>query len=108
MDYWLLPENEELNESQLPTEDRDNYKELELRKDVVFMGISTSNSALDVKVPEKGIMKYKALNQLWGNYSLVDIESFREAHNYVTGQDSLIKLSPEDESLLSTESMDAL
>lgn len=108
MDYWLLPENEELNESQLPTEDRDNYKELELRKDVVFMGISTSNSALDVKVPVKGIMKYKALNQLWGNYSLVDIESFREAHNYVTGQDSLIKLSPEDESLLSTESMDAL
>jgi len=108
MDFWVLPEGEELDESKLTASAKENIDNLEIRRDIVFMGASTSNATLDVRVPVKGVMKYKALNQIWGNYCIIDIESFREAHNYVTAADSVVEISEEEEDLLASEDLDQL
>ncbi len=106
LDYWLLPEGEELNEENLTDDARNYLDNLELRRNIVFMGASTSNSTLDIRVPVKGIIKYKALNGVWGNYCIVDIESFREAHNYVTGADKTVELGEGEKQLLESENLD--
>jgi len=106
VNYWLLPEGEELNKDNLTADARKYLDSLELRTDLVFMGASTSNSTLDIRVPVKGVIKYKALNGIWGYYCIVDIESFREAHNYVTGADSTVELGEEERQLLESENLD--
>lgn len=109
VEYWVIPEGEELDESKLPEEAKADLANLDVRSDLVFMGESTSNSTMDVRVPVTGMMKYKALNKIWGSYyCLVDIESFREAHNYVTGADNAVDLSEAEADLLSTENLEDL
>ncbi|MFW6288019.1 MAG: FtsX-like permease family protein [bacterium] len=108
MDFWALPEGVELDENKLSEDARANIDNLEIRRDIVFMGASTSDATLDVRVPLKGTIEYKALNQVWGNYCIIDIESFREAHNYVTAADSTFEISEEEASLLLNEDMDLL
>ncbi len=108
MDFWLVPENTELDRSKLPEDAKQQGANLQIQKDLVFMGASDSNSTVDVRVPVKGIMRYKSLNKIWGNYCIIDIESFREAHNYVTGADSQVELSKEQQNLMETEDLDQL
>jgi hypothetical protein len=43
-------------------------KDLAIHSDMVFMGTSTSNSTMDERVPIKGIIRFKALNKIWGDY----------------------------------------
>ncbi len=106
MNIWLLPEGEELNKKKLPEDVLDGLKDLDTRRDLVFIGASTSNSTLDIRVPVTGIVDFKALNKIWGNYCLVDIESFREAHNYVTGADVNVKISAAEKELLENDELD--
>lgn len=108
MYFWIQPEGIEVNRKKLPVEARDNIDDLDIRRDLVFMGSSTSNTTVDIRVPVAGVMKYKALNKIWGNYCIVDIESFREAHNYVTGADSTVEISGEQKKLLESDELDQL
>ena len=108
VEYWLIPEGEELDESKLPEDAKADLVNLDVRSDLVFMGASVANSTMDIRVPVTGVMKYKALNKIWGSYCLVDIESFREAHNYVTGADSAVDLSEAEADLLATENLEDL
>jgi putative ABC transport system permease protein len=108
MDFWLLPEGTDLNKTHLTKEARENRDNLDLRRDLVFMGASDSNSSMDIRVPVKVIITYKALNKIWGAYCIIDIESFREAHNYVTGADTEVKISKEQQNLLSGDNLDQL
>ncbi len=108
LDYWFVPQGESLVVENL-MEDAFAYKHsLELRSDLVFMGSSHSGSFFDVQVPVTGIIEYRALNKIWGNYAIVDIESFREAHNYVTGADSAIEVSEDRLDLLALNAFDEL
>ena len=108
MNFWILPEGEKLDKRKLPADALEAVDTLEVRDNLVFMGASTSNAAMDIRVPVTGIIEYKALNKIWGNYCIVDIESFREAHNYVTGADSKVEISREKKELLETEELDHL
>jgi putative ABC transport system permease protein len=108
MDFWLIPDGGKLDLKKLPEDARQNVKNLDIRHDLVFMGASTSNTAVDIRVPVTGIIKYKALNKVWGNYCIVDIESFREAHNYVTGADSKVEISSEQKKLLESDNLDQM
>ncbi|MGM0508936.1 MAG: ABC transporter permease [Fusobacteriota bacterium] len=107
MDFWLVPEGVSEEETAKP-EDLEEWEELEIRRDMIIMGATTSNSTRDIKIPVKGIFKYNALNKFWGVYNIVDIESFREAHNYITGADSKVELSAEEEQLMGSENLDTM
>jgi ABC-type transport system, involved in lipoprotein release, permease component len=107
MDFWIIPQGEVLNRKKLPADMR-GVADLDVSNSLVFMGTSTSNSTMDIRVPVKGIIKYKALNKIWGNYCIVDIESFREAHNYVTGADSKVEIPKEEKKLLESDNLDQI
>lgn len=108
MDFWLVPQGVKLDRSKLPADVKKDYQNLDIRRDLVFMGASTSNTSVDVRVPVVGIMKYRALNKIWGNYCIIDIESFREAHNYVTGADSKVEISGEQKKLMESDNLDQM
>lgn len=108
MNFWLVPEGGKLQHAALPLEVQANPDGLEIRNDLVFMGASESNTTVDVRVPVKAIFKYKSFNKIWGSYGIVDIESFREAHNYVTGANHSYNISQEKKILLETDQLDSL
>ena len=108
LDFWIIPQDGTLNKKKLPADAIKDVNNLDIRRDLVFMGASTSNSTMDIRVPVTGIITYKALNKIWGNYCIVDIESFREAHNYVTGADSKVEIPKEEKKLLESNDLDQL
>lgn len=108
MNFWLVPEKNPLKLATLPQDLKKDHHDLEVRRDVVFMGTSDSNTSVDVRVPVKAIMKYRSLNKIWGIYSIIDIQSFREAHNYVTGEKETVAISKEQKQLLESNELDAL
>jgi len=106
--YWVTPKDFPINRKKLPKDAPKKLSQLETRKELVFMGASTTSSTVDVRVPVKGIFKYKAFNNLCGFYSIVDIESFREAYNYVTGADSKVEIADTEKKLLANDELDQL
>jgi putative ABC transport system permease protein len=108
MNFWLLPRGQSLDQSKLSSEALKNVRRLNLQRHLVFMGASDTNTFVDVKIPVIGIMKYKALNKIWGTYSIVDIESFREGHNYFTAYDTAVKIPPAEQGLLNNDQFDEL
>jgi putative ABC transport system permease protein len=108
MNFWLLPVNEQLDKNKLPADVQKRIATLDIRRDLVFMGASTSNTTVDIRVPVIGIIKYKSLNKIWGNYCIMDIESFREAHNYVTGDDTKVEINHEQKKLFESDNLDQM
>lgn len=107
MNFWVTPQGVPADRARM-TEDARKSPDLEIRDKLVFMGASESNSSVDIEVPILGTIEYKSLNKIWGNYCIVDIESFREAHNYVTGSDSQVEIAQEEKKLLESDDLDSL
>jgi len=79
-----------------------NPAEVTLKHDIVLMGYSSKNATSDVKVPVKGIFRYKALHSMWRELSVMDMHSFRECMNYI-GADEKIDLDTREAALLSAD-----
>ena len=71
------------------------------------MGISSKNSTVDLRVPIKGTVHFKNLKTFWREINILDIDSFRQAMNYNTG-DSQVDVSETDKRLFSEVDMDSL
>jgi ABC-type lipoprotein release transport system permease subunit len=74
--------------------------------ELILMGVNTANSMVDIRVPVHGIIRYKALDKIWGQYSLLDLESFREAYDYATSAETRNKIPEETERLLANDHPD--
>jgi len=64
------------------------------------------NTTSDIRFPVKGIVKYRALNQIFGHFCLVDIESYRECLGYFTAADMAAQVPREEKKLLGLEGAD--
>ncbi len=106
---WYIPRGDTLRKENL-TEEAKSASDLECKDNVVFMGFSTDNSTSDIRLDVKGIIKYKALNSIWGQFVLMDIESFRQCQGYFTASDSRVELSGGEKELfeMGGEGLDAL
>ncbi|MFC1617400.1 FtsX-like permease family protein [Candidatus Margulisiibacteriota bacterium] len=104
--YWIIPQNTTLNVKNLSKEAKENQDNLDLRDEIVYLGLSRKNATLDVLSPVTGIVKYKALNSLLGFYSILDIESFRECMGYFTAEDSQYILSKEQADIFAFQEND--
>ncbi|NLE01077.1 MAG: FtsX-like permease family protein, partial [Fibrobacter sp.] len=64
----------------------------------------------DIRLGVKGIIKYNSLNTLWGNFVLMDIESYRQCLGYFTASEQVTELSNDQQNLLTLdeENLDAL
>lgn len=106
MGFWLLPNGVKLDRAKLPTDIQTYANNLEVRHEMVIMGASESNSAMDIRVPVVGTIRYKSLNKIWGNYCVIDINSFRVAHNFVTGAETPVKITKETKKIMASDNLD--
>ncbi len=105
---WGIPQGSSLNTSNLSEDALLNVKTLSVRDNVVFMGSSEENAAIDIRTTIRGIIKYEYLNDYWGHFNIIDIESFREAFNYVSSSSEPMNISDEKKKILETDDLDSL
>jgi putative ABC transport system permease protein len=112
-DYYNIlfsPEGSKIDTSQLGNGITSRLSELTVKHSAVFMGVNNENSTTDVRVPVRGIVKYRSLNTIWGKFPIMDIESFRECLGYFSARATSAPVKKEDLSLLakSNDNLDAM
>ncbi len=106
-DIWYLPEGGRLVKANLKKEALERLDSLVVSSSVVMMGMSGGmNTTSDIRFPVRGIVRYGALNQVFGHFCLVDIESYRECLGYFTSADMAAQVTGEEKKLLSLEGGD--
>ncbi len=106
--FWIIPENGTLNEAYL-TDDALAHKDtLTLKDQLVIMGFSGDGLESDVLAPVKGVVKFKNLDAAWDGLGFIDLESFRNAFGYVSGADSAVELTTDQETALELDNLDDL
>jgi putative ABC transport system permease protein len=83
----LTCEGATIDTSTLSKEIMENFSDMGRKYDIAYMGMNTDNSTTDVRVPIRAIVKYRSLNTIWGQFPIIDIESYRECLGYFTAQD---------------------
>lgn len=94
---WLVPENAILAEKNLPEKALANIENLRTRSDLVVMG--STGTAMDVRVPIKGVFKYKNMNDLFKDFNLMDIDTMRESIGYISSDEIISKLPDEEKAV---------
>ncbi len=104
---WYLPEGGVLVKENLKKEALEHLDALSYSSSVVMMGMSGGmNTTSDIRFPVRGIVRYGALNQIFGHFCLVDIESYRECLGYFTAADMSAQVTKEEKKLLTLEGGD--
>ena len=104
---WFVPEGGGAVKEHLSKEALEEYPAVPVSSSAVMLGMSSGfNSTNDIRFPVKGIIKYKALNQIFGHFCLVDIESYRECLGYFTAADMAAQVPKEQKKLLELEGGD--
>jgi ABC-type lipoprotein release transport system permease subunit len=99
-DVWLLPEDGSIVKENLMKDALANINNLKTRSDLVIMGMNGTATSTDVRVPIKGIFKYRHMNGIFSRDNLIDIETSRECVGYITTEEMITDLSDEDQKLL--------
>jgi putative ABC transport system permease protein len=94
----LSPLDEPNATNGLPAEAVSNMSKLGVLTNLVIMGLSDRNSTLDIRIPILGFYHNKKIDML--GVDLIDLESYREAMNYSTAEDSSQQLSEAENKLL--------
>ncbi len=108
MNIWFIPHDGKVEEKTLSDDAKENKKSLVVKGDPVFMGFSEGNSSSDIRVPIKGIIRYRALNTMWGHFAIMDIESYRRALGYFSAADSKVNITSARKKLLESENLDSM
>ncbi len=101
---WFIPLGKGLDTNNLEGEAKEHRNELTLKSNAVLMGFNEDNSATDIRLNISGIFRYNALNTIFGNFALVDIESYRQCLGYFLAEEnSTTILSSRDSTLMNLE-----
>ena len=98
--YWLVPQGTALNQANLSDDAKKEMPNLETRSSLALEGFGESNST-NKDVPIVGVMRFRSLNSLMQEVTIMDIETYREIFGYFTAQDVVEQLPPEQNALLS-------
>jgi len=99
--YWLVPAGYELDKDNLSKEALAELPGLALKNELELGGFGEPNST-DMSLPIRAITRFKSLNNLMQEISIMDIESFRQIFGYYTAADMVQELPPEQEQLLAS------
>ena len=80
--------------------------QLKVVDELIILGFGPSSFGSDIRVPVKGIFKFKNLNQIWKEATLMDIESYREAFGHISAANSSVELTVGQQEILDTDSDD--
>jgi putative ABC transport system permease protein len=103
--YWMVPAGYDLNRDNLSKEARADLPGLPLKSDLSLGGFGEPNST-DMTLPIRAITRFKSLNNLMQQITIMDIESFRQIFGYYTAADVVGELPPEQERLLASNEED--
>jgi putative ABC transport system permease protein len=103
--YWMVPAGYDLNRDNLSKEARADLPGLPLKSDLSLGGFGEPNST-DMTLPIRAITRFKSLNNLMQQITIMDIESFRQIFGYYTAADVVGELPPEQERLLASDEED--
>lgn len=108
MGVWFQPRGAALDTSLLPAEAKENLSTLKIRSDIVFMGFNEANTSADIRRDLDAVIRFKALNKIWGHFLFVDIQSYREAMGYFVQDQSSLLAGTRAGALLAADSLDNL
>ena len=104
---WFLPEGGGVVKANLSKEALADVGRLRVSSSAVMMGMSSGlNTTNDIRFPVKGVVKYRALNQIFGHFCLVDIDSYRDCLGYFSAADMAAQVPKEEKKLLALEGGD--
>ncbi len=107
MDIWVIPEGGKIVKENLTKEASENMQSLVVSTSIVMMGLSSgSNTSTDIRFGVKGIVKYNALNSIFGHFCVTDIESYRNCLGYFSAGDQAVEVPKEEQKLLNMGSGD--
>jgi len=102
MGEWFVPEGDKITDSTLTPSAKEHRGHLSSRDAMVLMGFSDENATTDVRLPIQGIVRYPALNKIWGWFAIVDIESYRRSQGYLAASEQ-VKLDASHAALMQME-----
>lgn len=108
MSVWFVPDRAKAEEKYLTPDAKENISSLKTKDDAVFLGFSENNSTSDIRVPVKGIIRYQALNTMWGHFNIIDIESYRRALGYFSAAETQVTIAKEKKKLFESENLDSI
>jgi len=94
---WPVPKGETVVTANLPAGITPNT--VTIKSEIIFMGYSDRDTSLDIISTVNAIISYPAFNQLWGYFSIIDIDSYNECNGYYQPVPSA-KISAKDRELL--------
>ena len=100
---WFNCENCPLDTAAIPPEIKKNMSDLVVKNSVVYMGMNAENTTTDIRLGVKGIIKYRSLNNIWGSFPIVDIESYRTCMGYFSKANQSAPVSKTAMGLLSVD-----
>lgn len=105
MGLWYLPTKEKFDAKNFEDAigEKPDMNNIKLKDSIIFLGYSDKNTTQDIRLDIKGIVKFNALNTIFGLYNLVDIESFRECLGFFSGAFKQVNLSEEKKKILEME-----
>lgn len=104
--FWAIPQNTVLATANLTEKTKPFLSKLDIRQQLIFLGLSRKNASLDIASDVIGIFRYPALNGLLSFYCMLDMESFRECLGYLTQENAAADISTEQNQLLATDETD--
>lgn len=101
MGLFFMPESSAVDTSIMPPEAKKMKDQLSIKRSMVFMGFSDANTSTDVRVPIRALVKYRALNSIFGMFVITDIESFRQCLGYISAAGKSVEIPNATRKLLS-------
>ncbi|NBV41596.1 ABC transporter permease [bacterium] len=100
--FWTVPKDAGIVTANLPADLTGNVavSEIDLRHELIFMGNNDRNTSFDIIAPIRTVFKYRAFNGMWGFFSLIDIDSYRECMGFFSEADQTKPVSGESQALL--------
>lgn len=82
-------------------------KDAIVRTSMVMLGFNEDNSTTDVRLDVDGIFRFRSLNTIFGNFALLDIESYRQCLGYFQASERTQgRMSGRDSALFSLREAD--
>ncbi len=106
--FWVTPEGAKLDPAQLTPEARKRFDagQLIVKHELVMVGMSKYSLQNDIRLPVKGVFRYRQLNKLFAVHNFMDIESYREAFGLITAANKATALPEEDQAILDASQED--
>ncbi len=100
MGLLFMPESCSVDTAIMPDKIKIMHQDIIVKQSMVFMGLNNNNTSTDIRQPIRGLVKYNALNSLFGSFIIMDIESYRHCLGYIAAAYQTLTIPKEHEKLL--------